>query len=66
MQQAAQKDLAEKSNAAYTPIDKRINDAITRAAKAGGYDFVFDSATNGLIYKAGPDATPAVKKELGL
>jgi hypothetical protein len=31
-----------------------------------GWDFIFDSATNGLIYKAGPDATAAVKKELGI
>jgi hypothetical protein len=28
--------------------------------------FCFDSSTKGLIYKAGPDATAAVKKELGL
>ncbi len=66
MSQAAQKDFNEKSEAAYAPIDKRINDAITRAAKANGWDFIFDSSTRGLIYKAGPDATAAVKKELGL
>ena len=66
MSQQAQKDLAEKSDAAYGPIEKRLNDAITRAAKANGWDFVFDSATQGLIYKAGPDATAAVKKELGI
>lgn len=66
MQQTAQKDFAEKSEAAYAPIDKKINDAITKAAKANGWDFVFDSATRGLLYKAGPDATAAVKKELGL
>lgn len=66
MQQAAQKDLGERSDAAYGPIEKRLNDAITRAATANGWDFIFDSATSGLIYKAGPDATAAVKKELGL
>lgn len=66
MQQAAQKDFNEKSEAAYGPIEKRLNDAITRAAKANSWDFVFDSATVGLIYKAGPDATTAIKKELGL
>lgn len=66
MSQAAQKDLGEKSDAAYGPIEKRLNDAINRAAKANGWDFIFDSATQGLIYKAGPDATAAVKKELGL
>ena len=47
----------------YAPIEKRLNDAITRAAKKQMvWDFIFDSATNGLIYKAGPDATAAVKK----
>lgn len=66
MSQAAQKDLYEKQEAAFAPIEKRLNDAITRAAKTAGYDFVFDSATQGLIYKAGPDATAAVKKELGM
>ena len=66
MSQTAQKDLLDRQDAAYAPIEKRLNDAITRAAKANGWDFVFDSATNGLIYKAGPDATAAIKKELGL
>jgi len=64
--QTAQKDLLDRQDAAYAPIEKRLNDAITRAAKANGWDFIFDSATNGLIYKAGPDATAAVKKELGI
>ncbi|MFB0966661.1 MAG: OmpH family outer membrane protein, partial [Cloacibacterium sp.] len=66
MSQTAQKDLLDRQDAAYAPIEKRLNDAITRAAKANGWDFIFDSATNGLIYKAGPDATAAVKKELGI
>ena len=66
MSQQAQKDLDEKQEAAYAPIDKRIKDAIARAAKANGWDFVIDSNLNGLYYNVGPDATVAVKKELGL
>ena len=66
MSMAAQKDLAEKTDVAYAPIEKKFNDAVTRAAKSNGWDFVFDSNSNGLIYKGGPDATAAVKKELGL
>lgn len=66
MYQAAQKDLAEKQDAAYAPIDKRVKDAIARAAKANGWDFVIDSNISGLYYSVGPDATIAVKKELGL
>lgn len=41
-------------------------DVVDKVAKANGWDFIFDSNTLGLIYKNGPDATPAVKKELGL
>ncbi len=66
MQVAAQKDIAEKTDAAFLPIEKKFNDAVTRASKANGWDFVFDANSSGLIYKGGPDATAAVKKELGL
>lgn len=66
IQQAAQKDLAEKTDAAYAPIEKKFNEAVSKAAKANGWDFIFDANGNNLIYKGGPDATPAVKKELGL
>lgn len=66
MSQAAQKDLAEKTDAAYAPIEKKFNDAVSKAAKANGWDFVFDANASGLIYKGGPDATAAVRKELGL
>ena len=66
MQQAAQKDLFDKQNAAMNPIEKKLMDAIARAAKANGWEFIFDSNSSGLMYKAGPDATAAVKKELGL
>lgn len=66
MQMAAQKDIAEKTDAAFLPIEKKFNDAVNRAAKSNGWDFVFDANASGLIYKGGPDATAAVKKELGL
>lgn len=66
LQAAAQKDLSEKTDAAYGPIEKKFNDAVTRAATANGWDFVFDANNSGLIYKSGPDATAAVRKELGL
>ncbi len=65
MSEAAQKDYTEKQQAAYAPIDKKF-EATEKAAKANGWDFIFDSNTMGLIYKGGADATAAVKKELGL
>ena len=66
MYTAAQKDIAEKRDAGLAPIEKKINDAITKVSKAAGYEFVFDASSPALVYKAGTDATPAVKKELGL
>lgn len=64
LQQTAQNDLAQRRDAAVKPIVDKINKAVDKVAKANGYDFIIDSTA--LIYKAGPDATPAVKKELGL
>ena len=66
LMQAAQKDIAEKTDAAYAPIEKKFQAAVDKVAKANGYDFVLDGNSNVLIYKGGADATPAVKKELGL
>lgn len=66
LQQLAQQDLAKRQGEAYAPIEKKINDAVEKVAKANGYDFIFDANTVGLIYKGGADATEAVKKELGL
>lgn len=66
MAQAAQKDFAAKQDTAYAPVEKKFNDAVSKVAKANGWDFILDSTNPALIYKAGPDATDAVKKELGL
>ena len=64
LQQTAQADLAQRRDSAVKPIIEKLNNAVAKVAKANGWDFVVDSTA--LIYKAGPDATPAVKKELGL
>ena len=64
LQQTAQQDLAQRRDAAVKPIIDKLNNAVTKVAKANSYDFIIDSTA--LIYKAGPDATPLVKKELGL
>ncbi len=66
MAQMADKDLQEKKQKAMAPIEKKLMDVVDKVAKANGWDFIFDANTLGLIYKNGPDATPAVKKELGL
>ena len=64
--QLAQQELSKRQGDAYAPIEKKINDAVEKVAKANGWDFIFDSNTVGLIYRGGIDATTAVRKELGL
>ena len=64
LQQTAQKDLATRRDTAVKPIIEKLNNAVNKVAKANGFDFIIDSTA--LIYKAGPDATEKIKKELGL
>jgi len=63
---AAQKDLAEKQNLEYAPVEKRFQTAVDKVAKANGWEFVLDANSSIFLHKSGPDATAAVKKELGL
>ena len=60
----AQQDLGKRRETLLKPIIDKLNAAIERAAKANGWDYIIDASA--LIYKAGPDATAAVKKELGI
>ena len=64
LQQTAHQDLASRRDAAVKPIIEKLNNAVNKVAKANGFDFIIDATA--LIYKGGPDATPLVKKELGL
>ena len=64
LQQTAQADLAQRRDAGVKPIIEKLNNAVTKVAKANNFEFVIDSTA--LIYKGGADATPLVKKELGL
>jgi len=66
MQEKAQKDLGAKQDAIFGPIEKKLNDAVEKVAKANGYDYIMDSNSQAFIYKGGIDATAAVKKELGV
>ena len=66
MQDKLQKEGLAKQDVLFAPIEKKLNDAVAKVAKANGYEYIMDANTSGLIYKAGPDATAAVKKELGV
>lgn len=64
IQQTAQNDLVKRRDTAIKPIMDKLNASVAKVAKANGWDFVIDSSA--FIYKAGPDATDAVKKDLGI
>ena len=66
MKADAQKELFAKQDAAFAPIETKFNNAVKKAATANGWEYVMDSNSPALVFKGGPDATPAVKKELGL
>jgi len=64
LQTTAQNDLAQRRETALKPIIDKINAAVDKVAKANSFEFILDASA--LIYKGGADATPLVKKELGL
>ncbi|AYZ14055.1 OmpH family outer membrane protein [Chryseobacterium arthrosphaerae] len=66
MQEKAQKDLQAKQEVVFGPIEKKLNDAVEKVSKANGYEYVMDANSPAFLYKAGTDATAAVKKELGI
>jgi len=61
---AGEKDIREKYDAGLAPIEAKIKDAISKVAKAKGYDFIVDDTV--FVYKGGPDATQDVKTQLGI
>ncbi|MBW8361704.1 MAG: OmpH family outer membrane protein [Kaistella sp.] len=61
---AAQNDLLKKRDTLLKPVVDRLNNAINKVAKANGWEYIIDSSA--LIYNNGVDATPLIKKELGL
>ncbi|WP_312090538.1 OmpH family outer membrane protein [Chryseobacterium sp.] len=66
MEDKMRKDAAAKQDLLFEPIEKKLMDIVTKVAKANGYEYIMDANSTGLVYKAGPDATAAVKKELGI
>lgn len=64
MANTAQADLLKKRETLLKPVVDKLNAAIAKVAKANLWDYVID--TQALIYHAGIDAAPDVKKELGI
>lgn len=66
MAQAAQKDLADKQNTLFGPIDQKLRNAVDAVGKEKGYEYILDGNSQALIFKNGPDVTNDIKKKLGL
>ncbi|MCB9307531.1 MAG: OmpH family outer membrane protein [Lewinellaceae bacterium] len=59
--------LAKKREELYKPLLDKINKAMEDVAKENGFDLVFDSSTNILIYAHETlNVTPMVKAKLGI
>lgn len=68
-QRVAQEDYSKKSNELFEPIQKKLQEAIQKVAKAAAYTAVFDTSLPTLVYvdeTTVTDMAPAVKKELGI
>jgi outer membrane protein len=66
-QTQAQQDLQNKNDELFTPIEKKVKDAIKAVALENHYNYVFDSSNAAILYADdGDDITPLVKKKLGI
>ena len=64
-QQEVQKQLAEKEQTELQPILDKVNKAIKDVATENGYQFIFDSSTNVILYAdESTDVTAKVKAKL--
>ncbi|KMQ64697.1 membrane protein [Chryseobacterium angstadtii] len=65
------KDVADKQNELFQPLQKKVNDAISAVAKEKGLAYVFDTSKsqgfNNIAYlDGGEDITASVKSKLGI
>jgi outer membrane protein len=68
-QQMAQQEMDKKQQELFEPVHKKVQDAIDKVAKAGGYIAVFNTMVPSFVYideAQVVDIAPLVRKELGL
>ncbi len=68
-EQSAMQEIQAKQNELVSPIIAKVREAVSAAAKAGGYAVVYDAAAESLIYYDESiviDLTPAVRVRLNL
>jgi outer membrane protein len=65
--QSAQEKVGKKKEELYKPILEKADKAIKDVAKEKGFDYVFDTSSNVLLYaKETDDILPLVKTKLGI
>jgi len=64
--QTAEQDIQRKQQELLAPVHERMAKAIKAVGEREGYTYIFDSAAMVHIGADATDATPAVKKELGI
>ncbi len=64
--QTAEQDIQKKQQELLTPVHEKLTKAIKAVGDREGYTYIFDSAAMVHIGADATDATPAVKKELGI
>ena len=64
--QTAEQDIQKKQQELLAPVHEKMTKAIKAVGERYGYTYIFDSASMVHIGADAIDATPAVKKELGI
>ncbi len=65
--QSAQEKVGQKKQEVYTPLLEKADKAIKEVAKEKGYDYIFDTAQQAILYgKDGDNVLGLVKAKLGL
>lgn len=64
--QTAEQDIQKKQQELLAPVHEKMTKAIKTVGDREGYTYIFDSAAMVHIGADAIDATPAVKKELGI
>ena len=64
--QTAEQDLQKKQQELLAPIHEKLTKAIKAVGERDGYTYIFDSAAMVYVSDNATDASPAVRKELGI
>jgi len=61
-------ELLKSRDELYTPIRKKMQEAVDKVAKGAGFDFIIDTSYGTIIYSGNTEDNilPLVKKELGI